>query len=309
MLLLLTQLSEKDITNPDFELININYGEIKNSNDTIFEGAKYFSLEDLYEINYGLLESRYYNKVKTVNDELLEVVILRQNSIRQEDGKIELKKSEENIETELEKLNKEEKNKGGKNFIPEKYLLKKNDCLINTRGIPRLITLTDEYLDGDMKFVASHNFITLRPKIAILSALQIDISFLQEMLDIIVNKKIKTRYVNREKIINEIKSDTSFAKQLVESKDDSIVKEFFPEKDLIKKIINSLRTNPKRSISAEIPSLKIDEIKDQKIIVPSGLDQQKKTFSGINQLKDIIKTTEETIELWKNEIYLKNQNI
>jgi len=301
MLLLLSHLFENDVQKVNCDLLNVSHEEIINSTNALMEGANYFSLEDLYEINYGLLESRYQNKVKFANDEMLEVMFLRQNSIREEDGKIELKKSEEITQKKDDRLQKEGKNKNERNYIPEKYFLDIEDCLINTRGIPRLTKLNNEHLEGDLKFVASHNFITLRPKKAILSALQIDAHFLEEMLEIIVNKKFKKTYLDREEIIYKIKTNTAF--------DNKSVEDLFPEKDYIKKITKSLKTNPKRSISAEIPSLKIDEIKNQKIILPLGLDQQKKTFSSINELKTIINLIEEKIELWKKEIYLKNQTL
>jgi hypothetical protein len=277
LLLLLSNQTASDLNKETIDELFINWSEINKKLSGYFKDAVSYKIEDLFEINYGLSEQRYHNITETKKQGTVEISFLRMNSVREEDGKIELSRKAVQEKTNPEKstfnVSKNKKKLADKLIIPENFLLEKDDLLINTRGVPKLISLSGIELENDVKYVANQNFITLRPRKTLLHHLHISETFLHSMLNSVVENVFKKKYEEQELIIKE---------EL--------------EKNIRQKI-------PKRSVASSISSVKIDDVKKEKILVPHNSDAQNNVFATIENLENLKKLIDSKVKLWKTEIF------
>jgi hypothetical protein len=274
MLLLLTDVPRKE-NDEGLEKLLIDCDEVKQRLKHYFKGAKSYKLEDLYEVYYGLPEIRYRPVIKTSDNQEIAVHFLRSHEIRENDQVAALINSKvRNITEDADRSKEKAADKNNqRSDIPEKYLLNQEDLLINTRNLPQVITLQNIEVEKNVCLVASHHFILIRPKKHLLVALNIDAGFLSSLLKTSVAQVFQKRYRDEE---NKIR--------------DEIVKHIREKK-------------AKRSLSSSIPSVKIDDVKQLPLLIPSNQENQDNVFDTMHKLKDLQKEISVKMEMWEKEIY------
>jgi hypothetical protein len=274
MLLLLTDVPRKE-NDEGLEKLLIDCDEVKQRLKHYFKDAKSYKLEDLYEVYYGLPEIRYRPVIKTSDNQEIAVHFLRSHEIRENDQVAALINSKvRNITEDADRSKEKAADKNNqRSDIPEKYLLNQEDLLINTRNLPQVITLQNIEVEKNVCLVASHHFILIRPKKHLLVALNIDAGFLSSLLKTSVAQVFQKRYRDEE---NKIR--------------DEIVKHIREKK-------------AKRSLSSSIPSVKIDDVKQLPLLIPSNQENQDNVFDTMHKLKDLQKEISVKMEMWEKEVY------
>ncbi len=228
-----------------------------------------YKLGDLFEVKYGLLEQRFNRVYINKDGKKEDVVFIKPSMVRENDNHLESADRIKNMSGIPEKFSDAKKN------IETKDLLSSDDYLLTTKGFPRLIDLSTFKWESGLNLVATHHFITLKPKENILNKLNIDKKFLKNILMLIIQKKLSVDYE---------KSIFDFEKQL------KVIKE----------------NNDKRSIKTLIPAIKINSIKDINISVPRSIDEQNKLIATIDDLENIRKFVNDNIDLWHKYIVETN---
>ncbi len=151
-----------------------------------------FNLTDLFEIRTGIIEDKYSNAVQDNPDLTNKISFLRLSSFNDMNGLIDFdnlgskkQKSDSNrINTSPENIASKKENEK----IPANRLLDKHDFLISTRGIPKGYSLLKSYTIKDIYAVATHHFISLRPRMKLLN---MHVPFLHLMLEVMVKMQLR----------------------------------------------------------------------------------------------------------------------
>ena len=160
------------------------------------------SIASLFDVSMGLIEDRYHHGTKTNPDEWVD--FLRIGSFKLNDevknawnlsdyerrnivDVVEIKKQKEK---KLSAIADDKEGKVEKSFIHEKKILTKDDYLFSIRGIPKGYSMQRSIEHKNMRLVASHHFIQVRP----LPGVDLHIPFIHLLFDLIVEFKLNTKF-------------------------------------------------------------------------------------------------------------------
>jgi len=262
--------------------------EMKKVIGEYFESNKPYTIEDLFEVNSGLLEERYTDYYSNEKGEKILVVFIKMLIIK-EDGTIELPDERKiiNIEQEIKlqknqesKVNNSAKRNVVRKEVPKAKILLPEDFLISTRGLPIGISLLEYGHDMIKNLVPTHHLIVVRPKTEAIKKNHIYLPLLHLLLSLIVENVYNENYL---KYIKEAKK----------------IKEIEVEKN--KKSI-------RRSSSSFFASVKVDEVKKQQFTIPVSYEKQKALYDQMNEIE---KKKEEAISrniAWRKGLYLTIEN-
>jgi len=151
-------------------------------------------IEDLFEVSVGVLEDRCSKTIKNLKEPL---IFLRASSFDENGVLVDLQK--------LNAINKSIKTKRNSKLdlfsssaIDEnlitlgiKKILKSEDYLIYTRGIPKGFSLLKSNQIDKINAVANHQFVCLRPRTDIQ---EIHVPYLHFILDLLIENEFKAMY-------------------------------------------------------------------------------------------------------------------
>lgn len=264
--------SQNEIT--DYELISISYEDMKKRIRQLYAAVQFFQVGDLFEVRYGVPELRYSKEIPHgVN--MKELVFLRPSMLREMDNTLK----------PLEEIRKicvreQERMGNGEMQLPpvnQKHILQKNDLLINTKGIPKLIDIFDGVTDFDIQFVPSPQFFVLSPKKNVLDALEIDFEFLKYVLNHVVKTDLASIYE-------------------------------FQKIKQAEKIHEIRATNKSRSSASILPALQKEQLMKLKIAVPERTENQERVKTILDNIEKAQKRVAEKFNLWNLELSAINLN-
>lgn len=260
MLLLLLDFQLSDIKE-----IFVDRQQVEKKAAEIFTESTQFSLDDLFELRYGVLELRYKDYVLLDGGTKKRVIFIRPGMIDEANNKII---PPNNLKKDLKPPKKSDESPKLIE-VPEKYYLTKDSILINTRGVPRYIDTSglswgdNEHVYG---YVASNHFITLNYKTNILKKLGIKPEYISKIL--------------RFKLMHDLE------------------KSYQESVDFYAKTQAENEALKRRSISSIVPARSIDMLKTIKIAVPDSIEKQEALIALIEKIDNVKRQVENYVTLW-----------
>lgn len=244
-----------------------------------------YCVSDFFEVSNGLLESRFHsNRMQKSSDGEINVKFIRASSIHHneedwDDATIDLNKVLNYPSGYSDNPN--DKKIGKKTeTIPEYFLLKAGDFLINTKGIPKLIRCTESLFENNINLVATHHFHILKPRKNLdvfLEKLKINKTY----LEFILNNSIKSLQTLAEK------AEKLYEKSKLKAESENDTSAF----------------KKRKSASTAIPAILKNEIESLELFIPKSLDKQNVFEEEMKKLKSEMKKLDLEIKTWQKELF------
>lgn len=156
--------------------------------DKLNDEFKEYSFRDLFDLQTGIVEDKYLPKSakNKYNIEFLKI-----NSFNEDGSLAEIMKSPIAQKKFGKVGNATNAKKNELKEVSEEKIIQENDFLIYTRGKPRGFSAHKFSKDLNPKYVATHHFIYLRPR---LNVLDINLSYLHLMVDLFIQKQLTENY-------------------------------------------------------------------------------------------------------------------
>jgi len=159
--------------------------------------TRLYKLEDLFEVSVGVLEDRCSKTIKNTEEPL---IFLRTSSFNENGILYDLRtlntinnkiKSKRNSKLDLYSSSNSDENLIS---LDKEKILKPDDYLIYTRGVPKGFSLMKSNNIKKLNAVANHQFVCLRPRTDIP---EMHVPYLHFILDLLVENEFKAMYGNK----------------------------------------------------------------------------------------------------------------
>ena len=260
-----------------------------------FSDSRIFSLDDLFDIRYGLLEQRYKDEVENLAGS--RVVFIRPSMIRELDSTLMITTDKGGLPRLGERARLKSIFSADEIPFSKKHVLKRTDLLLNSKGENNFVDLSKGDWDPNHIYVASHHFIVLSVKSNILDHLGIDFTYVTQTLRFVLQAELKKKYndikVNIEKTDKE--EDLSRVLNLVGI-----------DSNRMNKNKSSLGSS-RRSFFSMHPALKIEDLKSKRIAIPVNKESQTAIIDKYYRLADFKRSVEASLVLWEQNFSSVNK--